>query len=190
MIKISWFCHNSPIIFCGVLMEHFLKITGDSDTTVQSGSQKYQGFLEVFHQITTEYYKWAKRGVRETPCRSKVITPNIHFSALWLCVLILRIKDISSIFWHNILLSAGHSPTSLHSGHCQEKNRECRPGKISFFDSQSLWNCFSTFQDRSKPGRQIVTFLLICNLSIWVIYTFEVQKVEESPVQVSGLNCD
>ena len=39
-------------------------------------------------------------------------------------------------------------------------------------------------QDRSKPGRQIVTFLLICNLSIWVIYTFEVQKVEESPVQV------
>lgn len=43
-----------------------------------------------------------------------------------------------------------------------------------------------SFQDRSKPGRQIVTFLLICNLSIWVIYTFEVQKVEESPVQVSG----
>ena len=98
MIKISWFCHNSPIIFCGVLMEHFLKVTGDSDTTVQSGSQRYQGFLEVFHQITTEYYKWAKRGVRETPRRSKVITPNIHFSALWLCVLILRIKDISSIF--------------------------------------------------------------------------------------------
>jgi hypothetical protein len=31
----------------------------------------------------------------------------------------------------------------------------------------------------------VVTFLLICNLAIWVIYTFEVQKVEESPVQVS-----
>ena len=30
----------------------------------------------------------------------------------------------------------------------------------------------------------MVTFLLICNLAIWVIYTFEVQKVEESPVQV------
>ena len=90
-------------------------------------------------------------------------------------------------------------------------------------------------KDRTKPGRQIVTFLLICNLAIWVrthfqsldnisffaicadyiqnlnicilislilisyiaklipyidlqpfkvIYTFEVQKVEESPVQV------
>ena len=45
-------------------------------------------------------------------------------------------------------------------------------------------------QDRSKPGRQIVTFLLICNLSIWVIYTFEVQKVEESPVQVSKIASD
>jgi hypothetical protein len=39
-------------------------------------------------------------------------------------------------------------------------------------------------QDRSKPGRQIVTFLLICNLAIWVIYTFEIQKVNESPVQI------
>ena len=45
----------------------------------------------------------------------------------------------------------------------------------------------SLLQDRSKPGRQIVTFLLICNLSIWVIYTFEVQKVEESPVQVKQI---
>jgi hypothetical protein len=42
-------------------------------------------------------------------------------------------------------------------------------------------------QDRTKPGRQIVTFLLICNLAIWVIYTFEVQKVEESPVQVGAV---
>ena len=76
-------------------------------------------------------------------------------------------------------------------------------------------------KDRTKPGRQIVTFLLICNLAIWVralktqqcfivlkisnnsfrtisfklyhsrlqvIYTFEVQKVEESPVQVRSLH--
>ena len=35
-----------------------------------------------------------------------------------------------------------------------------------------------------------MTFLLICNLSIWVIYTFEVQKVEESPVQVSFCTLD
>lgn len=36
--------------------------------------------------------------------------------------------------------------------------------------------------DRSKPGRQIVTFLLICNISMFVIYTFEVQKVQQDPV--------
>ncbi len=28
-----------------------------------------------------------------------------------------------------------------------------------------------------------MTFLLICNLTMWVVYTFEVQKVEDSPVQ-------
>lgn len=38
--------------------------------------------------------------------------------------------------------------------------------------------------ERTKPGRQIVTFLLICNLTMWVIYTFETQKVEANPVQV------
>ncbi|XP_067012327.2 proton channel OtopLc isoform X2 [Anabrus simplex] len=38
--------------------------------------------------------------------------------------------------------------------------------------------------DRSKPGRQVVTFLLICNVTMWVIYTFEVQKVFANPVQL------
>ncbi|XP_049825496.1 uncharacterized protein LOC109597712 isoform X5 [Aethina tumida] len=38
--------------------------------------------------------------------------------------------------------------------------------------------------DRSKPGRQVVTFLLICNVTMWIIYTFETQKVEANPVQL------
>jgi hypothetical protein len=42
--------------------------------------------------------------------------------------------------------------------------------------------------DRSKPGRQVVTFLLICNVTMWVIYTFEAQKVIANPVQVCGCN--
>ncbi|CRK93108.1 CLUMA_CG006518, isoform C [Clunio marinus] len=37
--------------------------------------------------------------------------------------------------------------------------------------------------DRTKPGRQIVTFLLICNISMIAIYTFEAQKVMANPVQ-------
>ncbi|XP_022669549.1 otopetrin-2-like isoform X4 [Varroa jacobsoni] len=47
--------------------------------------------------------------------------------------------------------------------------------------------CRSTYlpeHDRTKPGRQIVTFLLISNLTLWIIYTFEMQKVEASPVQL------
>ena len=38
--------------------------------------------------------------------------------------------------------------------------------------------------DRTKPGKQIVTFLLICNVTMWIIYTFEAQKVMANPVQV------
>ncbi|CAG9863219.1 unnamed protein product [Phyllotreta striolata] len=38
--------------------------------------------------------------------------------------------------------------------------------------------------DRTKPGRQVVTFLLICNITIWIIYTFESRKVENNPVQL------
>ena len=42
----------------------------------------------------------------------------------------------------------------------------------------------SNDHNSSKPGRQVVTFLLICNITMWIIYTFEVQKVKDSPVQV------
>jgi hypothetical protein len=30
---------------------------------------------------------------------------------------------------------------------------------------------------REKPGRQIVTFLIFCNLGLWITYNFEIQKV-------------
>ena len=39
-------------------------------------------------------------------------------------------------------------------------------------------------QNTNKPGRQVVTFLLICNLTMWIVYTFEMEKVADSPVQV------
>jgi Na+/proline symporter len=39
--------------------------------------------------------------------------------------------------------------------------------------------------DRTKPGRQIVTFLLICNIAMIAIYTFEAQKVVANPVSHS-----
>ncbi|CAK1551670.1 unnamed protein product [Leptosia nina] len=39
-------------------------------------------------------------------------------------------------------------------------------------------------QERSKPARQAVTFLLICNVTMWLIYTVEAQKVLANPVQL------
>jgi len=56
--------------------------------------------------------------------------------------------------------------------------------QLLFIQDVSRRRIYTADQDRSKPGRQVVTFLLICNLAIWVIYTFEVQKVKESPVQI------
>jgi Otopetrin len=41
--------------------------------------------------------------------------------------------------------------------------------------------------DRTKPGRQIVTFLLICNIAMIAIYTFEAQKVVANPVSIRNV---
>lgn len=38
--------------------------------------------------------------------------------------------------------------------------------------------------DRTKPGRQVVTFLLIANVAMFAIYTFEAQKVANNPVSI------
>ncbi|XP_021961240.1 proton channel OtopLc isoform X3 [Folsomia candida] len=37
---------------------------------------------------------------------------------------------------------------------------------------------------RTKPGRQIVTLLMITNLTMWVIMTLEIRKVEKDPIQL------
>jgi hypothetical protein len=30
---------------------------------------------------------------------------------------------------------------------------------------------------QDKPGRQVVTFLLVCNLALWITDNFQIQKV-------------
>lgn len=37
---------------------------------------------------------------------------------------------------------------------------------------------------QQKPGRQIVTFLVFCNLGLWITYNFEIQKVNATPDQL------
>ncbi|XP_076437542.1 proton channel OtopLc-like isoform X3 [Babylonia areolata] len=43
----------------------------------------------------------------------------------------------------------------------------------------------SSVQERKKPGREYVTFLLLCNFAMWIINTFETQKPEHNPLQVA-----
>ncbi|KAK7091222.1 proton channel OtopLc-like isoform X2 [Littorina saxatilis] len=42
----------------------------------------------------------------------------------------------------------------------------------------------NALQERKKPGREYVTFLLLCNFAMWMINTFETQKPEHNPLQV------
>jgi len=42
----------------------------------------------------------------------------------------------------------------------------------------------SESQQMTKPGRQIVTFLVFCNLGLWITYNFEIQKVNATPDQL------
>jgi len=38
---------------------------------------------------------------------------------------------------------------------------------------------------RTKPGRQVVTLLMITNLTMWAIVTLEILKAEKDPVQLN-----
>ncbi|XP_041358945.1 proton channel OtopLc-like isoform X2 [Gigantopelta aegis] len=39
-------------------------------------------------------------------------------------------------------------------------------------------------QEKQKPGREFVTFLLMVNIAMWIINTFEVQQAEANPIQI------
>ncbi|XP_046351177.2 proton channel OtopLc-like [Haliotis rufescens] len=39
-------------------------------------------------------------------------------------------------------------------------------------------------QVRKKPGRELVTFLLLCNFAMWAMNTFQTQKPKHNPIQV------
>ncbi|XP_022244599.1 otopetrin-1-like [Limulus polyphemus] len=48
--------------------------------------------------------------------------------------------------------------------------------------------CRSTYlpeHDKQKPGRQVITFLIINNLTLWIIYTLQMQKMEASPIELN-----
>lgn len=53
-----------------------------------------------------------------------------------------------------------------------------------FILDASRRTCYTTDQMKKKPGRQIVTFLLITNLAMWAINTLEKSRAESHPIQL------
>ena len=45
-------------------------------------------------------------------------------------------------------------------------------------------------QVRNKPGREVVTFLLVCNLAMWAINTLETNRADSHPIQVRKQKLD
>jgi hypothetical protein len=39
-------------------------------------------------------------------------------------------------------------------------------------------------QERIKPGREFVIFIMMCNIALWAINTFKVQRTETNPIQL------
>ncbi|XP_063585811.1 proton channel OtopLc-like [Penaeus indicus] len=45
--------------------------------------------------------------------------------------------------------------------------------------------CYNHDQLQRKPGREMVTFLLVCNLAMWAINTFETSRADAHPTQLN-----
>merc|ERR1712141_26734 len=43
---------------------------------------------------------------------------------------------------------------------------------------------YTNEQVKKKPGREVVTFLLVCNLAMWAINTLETNRADSHPIQV------
>ena len=43
---------------------------------------------------------------------------------------------------------------------------------------------YLNLQVKRKPGREVVTFLLVCNLAMWAINTLETNRADSHPIQV------
>jgi len=50
-------------------------------------------------------------------------------------------------------------------------------------DASSRFACTND-QVKRKPGREVVTFLLVCNLAMWAINTLETNRADSHPIQV------
>ena len=56
--------------------------------------------------------------------------------------------------------------------------------QTTFILDASKRYCHNTEQSRQKPGRESVTFLLVCNFAMWAINTLETRRADSNPVQM------
>ena len=55
---------------------------------------------------------------------------------------------------------------------------------ISIASTLDFRYAYTPEQVRNKPGREVVTFLLVCNLAMWAINTLETNRADSHPIQV------
>ena len=48
----------------------------------------------------------------------------------------------------------------------------------------------SRSQVETKPGRQMVTFLMVTNIAMWLLNTLETSRTDSHPTQVSRMDND
>ena len=71
-----------------------------------------------------------------------------------------------------------------------EEHKRTKPGRQVQQDQQIClsWDCLalSSFAiNGCHNDLQVVTFLILCNLGLWITYNFEIQKVAATPDQVN-----
>ena len=54
---------------------------------------------------------------------------------------------------------------------------------VFILDASSRF-AYTNEQVKNKPGREVVTFLLVCNLAMWAINTLETNRADSHPIQV------
>ena len=58
------------------------------------------------------------------------------------------------------------------------------PKNVLYEKNKCLRFAYCAEQVKAKPGRQVVTFLLVCNLAMWAINTLETNRADSHPIQV------
>lgn len=114
----------------------------------------------------------------------------------------LKFDGLRNLELDNILLVGAQTGTFIYStftiisGHFTEENNTilvlitasaslvqtfCQ---TVFILDASRRSCVTPDQIRKKPGREIVTFLLVSNLAMWAINTLEKSRADSHPIQL------